>query len=229
MLNSLRFSLVVVAFALATCAEAKCGLSLAMGHATIENVPTSRIDDRLTTRYTGVRTTVDAKSTVREEGIECDLWPSVGLSVAVSGMQGLRANVDRTVYFKGIDFHGLSVGQTDLFTLNEQAKVSALRISLLEHVRLGQSFVSPFVRIGIESVRGTHSASIPLAYKDEDRDKVLALTYSKEYKKAAPYLGAGITFWRDSPISLRVEEQVLCLHPHLIKVFMVGAVAQFAF
>ena len=216
-------------FAFVNHAEAKCGLSLAVGTMRITNIPTERADGHLTRKYIGVRTRVHSSSTVNEEGIECEL--GAGFSLALSGIQGLKASVDRTVYFKGYSLHGIALlPQTDLFDLNESASARAVRVSAL--YTLGSDWtVSPFVRLGIERVKAVHTAKIPFTYTDPDGEKVYALSYEKQYKKTAPYLGMGLTYkpFERIPVYARIEYQYMAPSPHRLDAILIGVGVQFAF
>ena len=224
-----RYLLGVALVAAATLAQADCGLSLAVGKMRITNVPTQRADGHLTTKYVGVRTNVHSSSRVFEEGIECAL--GAGFSFALSGIQGLHASVDRTVYFKGYSAHGIALlPPTDLFDLSENVSARAVRVSAL--YTLGSDWtVAPFVRLGIERVRAVHTAKIPFTYTDPDGEKVYFLSYEKQYEKTAPYLGVGLTYkpFERIPVYARIEYQYMAPSPHKLDAILLGVTASFAF
>ena len=223
MIKSLLALLVLSA---ATLAEANCGVTLSAGTMRATGVPTARVDSQLTTRYTGVRTLVKSRSTVYEESLECEV--GYGFAIALSGIQGLHISVDREVYFSGVQYHGFSLGQVDLFSVKEDVTARALRLSLVKTFDTG--IVSPYLRIGVEQVKALHIASTPIPYTDREGDKPLAISYAKPYNKTAPYVGLGLSMGKkDWPITARIEYQYLSPPPHKLDVLMFGVMARFAF
>lgn len=197
--------------------SAACAFQLATGKGYISNIPTERVDARLNTDYTFVDTTVRERSTVSEIGVECAL--GAGFAVSLSRLFGLRASVGRDLYLKGYQSDEVSVSAIYLGHIEQYAVAKADRLSLVGYADAG--ILSPYLRIGVERIDAVHRVEVPIG----------GLVLSKEMRKSvtAPYLGAGIAFWRDRPISLRIEWQYESLRPHLARTIMLGIDAKFAF
>lgn len=195
-------------------AFARCELTLMHGLARVSPVPTSHGDEILTTDYTRVSTAVTSKSQTNEIGVECAL--GYGFSASASYMTGLEVIADRNVSFTGFDSEKYGSFHPN-WSVNVRERVydtGITRLSLLKYVDFGAGNISPYVRLGVEQVKGTHEVSIPIS-------PGYTLTYAEQEEKTAPYAGIGAVYPLSANISLRGEYQILCIHPR-VGIVMVG-------
>jgi hypothetical protein len=192
-----------------------CGVDLSFGKITLGGISSAHGDEILTTKYTRVESQIKNTSKVTELAFECE-WKG-GYAVSLSHLSGVQASITRNVYFTGYQGHGINIPEGYLLTVNEEVRASANRLSALKYFDYGS--ISPYLRLGIEDVRATHRVWV----------NIEGLTLGKEEtkKKAAPYVGFGVAFFRKGPFVARLEAQVMALDPHKIQMYTIGIHGQF--
>lgn len=216
------YSLRVFLFALCATgtlpAVAECSLSLTHGRSKVSGIPTERVDEKLTTKYTRVETSIESSSTVNELGMECEL--GYGFAASLSGMWGIHAAVERDVCFNGLSYRGVEIFKdTRLVHISEEADARALRLSVAKYFDI--DWFSPYLRLGVERVDAKHSVAIPI-------DRALIM-YEEHFSKTAPYVGIGLVLFRKKTFSGRCEYQLESIKPHEIRTITCGVDLRFAF
>lgn len=247
----IRHTLVLFCFIFGAPANAECVLTMSYGQGSVSNIPTSHVEDALTTEYTSVTTRVDGASTVNEIGVECELGRDVYL--AVSHMDGLRASAEHRLFFNGYTLGSINVPGLDL---------SGFNFPGIKHPR-GDIPPITFPNIPPSSVDLSH-LSVPgfklLDFRERaeadawrvslvkyfdvgkwdpyirigaERGRVIhggtlpvtdniRITYRKPLEVTAPYVGVGVTYNRGKSVSFRAGTELLSLSPHNIWTWSVG-------
>jgi opacity protein-like surface antigen len=161
--------------------------------------------------------TVDAKSSANELGVECQI--GMGFALSVSDVWGIHAAVDRDVLLSSPVPQETSPVDVLRVHVSEDYEMSAQRLSLLKYVDLG--YVSPYLRVGVEHVKATHRVSVPI--------DVGAFTVEERKAKNSPYVGVGVLLFPSSPIGLRCEYQLESTSRHRIATVMIGLYGHFSF
>ncbi len=218
MLQLLRHFTLALVLSGAYPAMAECALSLNHGRSTVSGIPTERVNDKLTTKYTRVETSIESSSAVNEVGLECEL--GYGFAASASSMWGIHAAVERDVYFTGLSYRGVEIfHDTRLLHISERADARTIRVSIAKYFDI--DWFSPYVRLGIERVDAKHHVSIPIAQ--------YAITYEQKYSKTAPYAGLGIVLFRKKSVSVRCEYQLESIKPHQVSTTTCGVDLRFQF
>lgn len=193
----------------------ECGVDLSFGKITLGGISATHGDEILTTKYTTVESRIKNTSKVTELAFECE-WKG-GYAVSISHLSGVQASITRDVYFTGYEGHGINIPAGKLVTVNEDVRANANRLSALKYFDYGS--VSPYLRLGIEDVRATHRVGVNI--------EGFSISKEETKRKAAPYIGLGVAFFRKGPFVARLEAQVMALDPHKIQMYTIGIHGQF--
>jgi hypothetical protein len=210
----------VVAIAVTTCSlsvYAKCASLLHGGESFAFGIPTDKLTSKLTVPYVSVAVTQDKTSSVIEQGIMCSFGQTIDTSFTFA--RGVKASARWDVSFVGIEDSrlGISIPPANLLSILGEVRVNQEKFAVSWHP-FSWDITSPFLLVGVQHVSAYYRLWIPVG------KYILAEEGGK--KGITPYLGAGVSFWRDKPYSLSLKYEVYSFKPQ-VTAFTLGVARKF--